>query len=334
MENQLISVIVPVYNSEKTLDKCLDSLMNQTHRNLEIILVESKSTDRSSQMCDDYAQEDKRIKVIHQSEKRGLSNARNTGLKYASGDYIGYLDSDDWISYNSYEVLLKALCLNNADISCGHVVRVVDNTLKIEEATVHGICVYSQDEYAKLFFRINSQKTIHYVWNKLYRAEIAKKMVFPEGLIAEDVEGFFSALIQAHKIVDVDMQMYFYWYNQDGLSSEWFSRKQMDIETVWKHVYERCLVEKEEWVNYAESNYYRAAFGLLCRLMLSKESKTFYKEKEYLLLNVKKNYRTLIRSQMPINRKILLTGMCVNYDITEYLFSKCKQIVMRNMLRG
>ena len=75
MENQLISVIVPVYNSEKTLDKCLDSLMNQTHRNLEIILVESKSTDRSSQMCDDYAQEDKRIKVIHQSEKRGLSNA-------------------------------------------------------------------------------------------------------------------------------------------------------------------------------------------------------------------------------------------------------------------
>ena len=118
MEN-LISVIIPVYNAEKFLNKCLDSVIGQTYKNLEIILVDDGSQDDSGKICDEYAQKDNRIKVIHK-ENGGDSSARNTGLKMATGKYITTIDSDDWIELNAYEDMLKVLLEKNVDIvRCG-----------------------------------------------------------------------------------------------------------------------------------------------------------------------------------------------------------------------
>lgn len=122
MKEPLISIIIPIYNTDRYLDKCIKSVVNQTYKNLEIILVDDGSTDDCSNICDKWAKEDMRIKVIHQ-ENQGRASARNTGLKNAFGDYIGWVDSDDWIEKDMYEVLLKYAQLNKSDIVCSFVIR-------------------------------------------------------------------------------------------------------------------------------------------------------------------------------------------------------------------
>ena len=114
--NPLISIVVPVYNAEKTLEKCLDSILCQTYHCLEIILVNDGSTDSSGNICDDYATKDNRIQVIHK-QNGGVSSARNVGIDAASGDYIGFVDSDDWIDPRMYEVLQKSISTQSMAIS-------------------------------------------------------------------------------------------------------------------------------------------------------------------------------------------------------------------------
>ena len=111
----LISVIVPIYNVEKYLDRCVGSIINQTYKNLEIILVDDGSPDNCPQMCDDYAKKDSRIKVVHK-ENGGLSDARNAGMKVATGEYVSFIDSDDYISLDFYETLLETIVDNDSDI--------------------------------------------------------------------------------------------------------------------------------------------------------------------------------------------------------------------------
>ncbi len=115
MKNDLISVIVPVYNVEKYMERCVDSILRQTYTNIEIILVDDGSTDASSRLCDEYAARDGRIKVVHK-ENGGLSDARDAGLAVAEGDYIGYVDSDDWIEPDMYELMHMDCAENEAQV--------------------------------------------------------------------------------------------------------------------------------------------------------------------------------------------------------------------------
>lgn len=115
----LISIIVPVYNVEPYVSKCLESILRQTYQNIEIIIIDDGSTDGGSDICDAYAHKDKRIKVIHQSNE-GVSGARNVGLRIAKGEFIGFVDSDDWIEADMYEYLLQNIQQQDADIAiCG-----------------------------------------------------------------------------------------------------------------------------------------------------------------------------------------------------------------------
>ncbi len=313
----LISVIIPVYNVEKYLGRCLESVLNQTYKNLEIILVDDGSKDNSGKICDEFALKDKRIKVIHK-ENGGLSSARNAGLKIAKGEFIGFVDSDDWIDYEMYEVLYKLMIEKKTDISCGNIVRTTkefecNNKRKVIEQ------VYSKDEFAKMYFKVYSQETVHYVVNKLYRREVAMKMTFPEGLINEDVEGFFYALSVSKKVAVTNQVTYYYWQNSDSISSVWFSKKQMDLLVVWKNVWsESKRSNNEKWQYYAQMNYYRAHLGLLCRLALHSDldNNKFNDEKRILIKKLKENYWSLIKYSLPINRKIIMTAMVVNYDLT------------------
>ena len=119
--NPLISVIVPIYNVEKYLARCVDSIVNQTYKNLEIILVDDGSPDRCPQMCDDYAEKDSRIKVVHK-KNGGLSDARNAGMAVATGEYISFIDSDDWIETSMFELLINNIFQYDCEISCGGII--------------------------------------------------------------------------------------------------------------------------------------------------------------------------------------------------------------------
>ena len=319
----LISVIIPVYNVEKYLDRCLESVTNQTYKNLQIIIVESASTDNSGEICDRYSQTDPRIKVIHQSEREGLSNARNIGLGYAEGEYVGFVDSDDIISYDMFEIMYKCIVQENADISCVQVERFHADSIKDYTEHTYDYRIYTKNEFAKKFFKIESNETVHYVWNKLYTKKVANNIYFPDGLLAEDVEGFFRALLVASKIVCIDRVGYYYRYNPEGLSSDWFSKKQMDLIRVWQNVLTCCRENcSNEWVDYAEENYYRSYFGVLTRLLLSGKSDVYLNEKELLIANVKEHYKFLMHSHMPFSRKLLLTVMNINYDFVDKIYKK------------
>ncbi len=357
-----ISIIVPVYRVERYLDRCVCSILGQTFTDFELILVDDGSPDRCPQLCDEWSEKDPRIRVIHQKNK-GLSAARNTGISAARGNYIGFVDSDDWISSDMYEILYGLLTEFGGDIACGKILRTSrENGGQSGESGRFGIgkgsgssgysgnrksagssrysgirgrvCQYTQQEFAEMYFRAGSNETVHYVWNKLYTRTAARQMVFPEGLINEDVEGFFLALLSAKRIITTDKAVYYYWENPNGISFQWFTKRQMDLLTVWKHVRGICEEKKPEWVPYARMNYDRAFFGLLCRLCLSGESRVYPGEKDYLLRHLKMRYTALLRSDMPVSRKILMTGLVINYNWMEKGYGLFKEIRRRIKRRG
>ena len=167
-ENRVISVIVPVYNVEKYLDKCVDSIVNQTYKNLEIILVDDGSPDNCPKMCDAWVEKDSRIKVIHK-ENGGVSSARNAGLKASCGEYIGFVDSDDFIQPDMFEQLLGAYDKESIELSACALFYNIESVRPDNDF----VCS-NEDTYKMLFDRKAYPYFEGYIWNKLYVAEIIK----------------------------------------------------------------------------------------------------------------------------------------------------------------
>lgn len=205
----LISVIVPVYKVEKYLRKCVDSIISQTYTNLEIILVDDGSPDNCPKICDEYAKQDSRVKVIHK-ENGGLSDARNAGMAVATGEYISFIDSDDWIENNMLEILLKEITENNCDIaSCGINMVWEDNRPKEILFPFEGKIIINGAESA-LDHLISNKYIVQTVWNKLYRKDTIVKILFPFGKINEDEYWTWQALAASEKIVCIGNPMYNY----------------------------------------------------------------------------------------------------------------------------
>ena len=187
---KLISIIVPVYNVENYLGKCVESILNQTFKDFELILVDDGSSDKSGVMCDQYKEQDKRIKVVHK-ENGGLSSARNAGLEVAEGEYIGFIDSDDWIMPDMYQFLYDMAIISNADIAqCGF--RKVDEEgYEYGEDSVSKSFVtkqYTGQEAIKQLYGKTQDKEINFLtWNKLYRSTLFSNLHFSEGKNNEDV---------------------------------------------------------------------------------------------------------------------------------------------------
>ena len=202
-----ISVIVPVYNCEKYLPALIDSVLKQTYRNLEIILIDDGSEDESGTVCDTYARLDSRIRVIHQ-ENGGVSHARNRGLEVVTGEYISFIDSDDTLEPNMYELLAKTIQVYGADIAhCGykHIVgaeiRVVNDTKR----------VIPQNRSEAVECLISGHLFGSGLWNKLFRSELIRDIRFHEDLkINEDTLFNFQAFCKAQKTVFVDYALYNY----------------------------------------------------------------------------------------------------------------------------
>ena len=187
--NPLISVIVPVYNVEPYLRQCVDSILAQTYENLEIILVDDGSLDRCPQICDGYAKKDERIRVIHK-ENGGLSDARNAGLNIATGDYIGFVDSDDWIEPNMYNHLIRTLLKYEADISvCGY----QESNGKRILATKSMAWQEKTYTVEKAFREVLLSGEIMVVMcNKLYKSILFNDIRFPKGETFEDHAVFYK----------------------------------------------------------------------------------------------------------------------------------------------
>lgn len=208
----LISVVVPVYKTERYLDRCMNSLLSQTYRNLEILLVDDGSPDACPEMCDSYAQLDGRVRVIHK-ENGGLSDARNAALDVMNGDYVGFVDSDDWIAPDMFEYLYAGLAGNNAGISCCEVTKVY--TYRMESKFGHSNVVYdAETALNELFF----DRQENYAWNKLYRAELWDGVRFPVGLNFEDIATIYKTFEGAGSIAFLRNPKYYYCIRPDSIS--------------------------------------------------------------------------------------------------------------------
>lgn len=221
----LISVIVPVYKVEPYLDRCVQSIVDQTYRNLEIILVDDGSPDHCPQMCDAWAQKDSRIKVIHQ-ENGGLSAARNRGIDAATGELIGFVDSDDYISPNMYALLYDILRRDGSDISACGVEMVFEDGRPSRLLTLPEQCTLSNKEAMEAIVLENFLKQP--VWYKLYKSALVRNIPFPVGKYHEDVFWSWQAILAAQKVSITDEPCYFYVQRENSIMGETYSPKRLD----------------------------------------------------------------------------------------------------------
>lgn len=199
-----ISIIIPVYNVSKYLRKCLESVINQTYQNLEIIVINDGSTDGCDKICDEYAKKDNRIRVIHQSNK-GLSEARNSGLKVMTGEFVGFVDPDDWIEPNFYELLEKRMREKNADIVMMGYYFVYKNKIKKCRLFPENFPCDSMTGLKAL----SENKISHVVWNKLYRKKLFNNLYFCKGRLHEDVLITYQLILGASKIECLNVYGYY-----------------------------------------------------------------------------------------------------------------------------
>lgn len=202
-----VSVIVPVYNVEEYLRKCLDSLTNQTLSDIEIICINDGSTDNSAVILQEYANKDNRIKVITQ-ENAGVSNARNNGLKIAKGEYIGFCDSDDYVDLDFYEILYTSAIKYSADIAAADIIKIRKNKFKKFLSFKDTVVCETYREKLK----ICDVPDYSYVWNKIYRTEALKesKLLFEEGKTYEDMIFSVQILLHLKWLVTVPDTNYYY----------------------------------------------------------------------------------------------------------------------------
>lgn len=238
---ELISVIVPIYNVEKYLRKCVDSIINQTYKNLEIILVDDGSPDNCPKICDEYAKQDSRIKVIHK-ENGGLSDARNAGMNIATGEYISFIDSDDWIKSEMIEDMYNRMIEDNSDLVSSGVLWVDENGVEIRNATVSENCVLNTEQ--AMTELINDGKLKQHVWNKLYKADLIKNIPFDKGKYHEDVFWSYKVIGEAERISIEKNSYYFYVQRSESIMGEKYSAKRLDALDAMKL---RCEYMKERF---------------------------------------------------------------------------------------
>lgn len=275
--NETISIIIPVYNVEKYLNKCLNSVIEQTYKNIEVILIDDGSTDNSGKICDEYAKNDIRIKIIHQ-QNGGVSTARNNGLEHATGKYITFVDSDDYIEKEMIETMAKKIMKKNADIViCGVTDRdeennIINQSLNKKENVFNNIEAIKEMLDEKLFNCV--------CWAKLYKKELFSDIEFNAKIrIAEDMDVLYRVFYKSDKIVQISERLYNWTSRGDSATKGKDMSKWQDEIDVCENIIKFCEENCNEIEDYAVKRYIR--INLTLSLNNLKENGT------------KENYNTL-----------------------------------------
>lgn len=305
-----ISVIVPVYNVELYLARCVNSVLAQSYINIEVILVDDGSTDRSGYLCDLMAKDDKRINVIHK-QNGGLSSARNAGIEHCTGSYVTFIDSDDWVSPLYLEALYKLLTSYDASFAaCGLLkTNVSKQSLQVKVDTSRIKC-YSASQYLDIYLRKNGNRTIHYAWGKLYKRALLKNDQFPVGILNEDVESMFKVLLKSKTIIETDEPLYYYYQNPQSITGASFGENYLSLTDVWKRIAFLAKQEGGDALNYLEDINYnidRTYFTILIDSIIhgNKCTDLYYASQiKNNLSKLRRVLRRLVGGNMRIDRKI------------------------------
>lgn len=224
--SQKLSIIIPIFNVEKYLSKCIYSVINQTYSNTEIILVNDGSTDDCGNICEKFANNYDNVKVVHKNNG-GLSSARNTGLDMATGEYIAFVDSDDWIDAGMYKTLIELLEDNNADIAaCGIKEVYIDKTVFQSNSGI--VTLFNKEE--ALNSLVSSEHSVRFeVWNKVFKRELIGNLRFKERQIFEDVFFDRNIFLKLKKLVYIDQPLYNYLKTRPGNTNSHFNKNKLKV---------------------------------------------------------------------------------------------------------
>lgn len=307
----MVTVIVPVYNVEAYLDKCVESIVNQTYTKIEIILVNDGSTDSSGEICDKWSEKDSRVKVIHK-ENGGLSSARNAGLDQARGKYICFIDSDDWVELDFVKLLVNYIEKYDADISqCGFVEEVVGEEA-LPYRSENYVVTTGKDAIKRLYNRETYLNTV-IMCNKLYKNKIFKELRFDEGIHHEDEALIHEVLYNADKVVINESALYHYVTRPNSIMNSQFSLKRLD--SIYAYEKRITYLKSKE-----EHELVRMTMRMYFRVLLEVSSNLFYSDltdREYYLNQTTQKIDTII-TELDKNKylnkvdKVLLTFYKMN----------------------
>lgn len=308
----MISVIIPVYNVEQYLDECVKSVVNQTYKNLEIILVDDGSTDNSGKRCDEYARTDERIRVIHK-QNGGLSSARNAGIEIAEGEYFTFIDSDDYITSDMVEQLLFVVEKTGADISSCRMAR--DEQL-LDIGIDEDISVFTPTETLGLLLQEN--KLLTSASFKLYKRELFENIRYPEGKLYEDLGTTYKLIHLSNKVAFVDVRKYYYRTNPESITKSNFTNKQLDYYEIAAEL--RQFIEKNypEHMRSAKNHSVRMSVAFMRKISVCgfNDKKTI----AFLVSDIRKNIFGYLSSGYSIFSKLYGLLICVSPSAALKLF--------------
>lgn len=312
-----ISVIVPIYNVEKYLRRCINSIQQQTYTNIEIILVDDGSPDGSGKICDELAGSDDRIHVVHKTNG-GLSSARNTGLEIAQGEYVTFVDSDDWIVSDIYEKCIDVALSTKCDV-VDYKIIYTNGKEKISKIEHEPISIVEGE--AILFdylYRGQTEICPFSVCRKLYERKLFHNVSFPVGMVNEDIATNFKLLQKAKKLVHINYIGYYYFQNSDSITNGALRNRDLDLLKVSS---ELCDLSKNcndiRILEFAEVKLARSYFSLLAKAAIGgigTDVDNPQKTIKELNKKLRKNYSLLMKAPIPINRKMLITVMTIHYN--------------------
>lgn len=304
-DSPLISVIVPIYNVGEYVSKCIDSIIRQTYRNIEIILVDDGSTDKSGEICDLYSKKDKRIVVIHK-KNGGLSDARNAGIDVAKGQFITLVDGDDYIDKDYVSLLYETLSTNSSDISVvGHkIIRASKTIIKCASRSK----TYSPKEALKEI--LYDREIDLSAWGKLYDARLFKKIRFPVGRIYEDSATTYRLFDTARSITAIPAAKYNYIIRASSITNESFNKRKFELLTSTR---EMCEYIKNKYPTLEKAANRRMMWAYISTLAQLSNSKDPKRKDINSLMNYIKKHRNNVLADRNISKRdrfsLLLTKL-------------------------
>lgn len=309
-EKPLVSVVVPVYNVEAYLDRCVESLVNQTLENIEIVLVDDGSTDGSPALCDAWAEKDARIRVVHK-ENGGLSDARNVGVDFARAEWVGFVDSDDHVSPEMYEVLYHNLQETHADMSICGIYDVYAN--RIEEPNRADYEVLTSEEAIKLC--LHGKDISVTAVNRLYPASVFDYVRFPKGKTTEDGFTAIDFLSHANKIVVDYRPQYYYEHRVGTLSTHPYDIRSCDVIDAYEHNLEIVKQKYPSALEVALFRCYWARFTVLDSMLIEGAQRDDARRHE-IIDYLRSHYTDIMRNPyVGQGRKIAMKALMVSWHL-------------------
>lgn len=327
---QKVSIVVPIYNSEKVLERCVDSLLKQTYETIEIILVNDGSKDQSPQICQKYINTDSRVVLVNKPNG-GLGSARNAGIEHCTGDFICFVDSDDWVDHDFVQVLLSLINRYNADVASVGID--ITSTYHISSSKIKDIAnnVYEGKDIIHYFYKGTlTDSNLFSVCTSIYKKDIIGNYRFREKKINEDMDFKLKVLKNSNKWVVKKDRKYHYFQAGSSLSSGVVKKSDLDLIEASSILIEMAQ-ETEDLlcIRYAKIASKKNFFSLLIRMAVfgchSDMNQSLWEKR--CLKELRENYISLMSSPIKKSRKILITFFCINYPFTRWLLQKLYKII-------